>query len=185
MTARASSELGPVVLLPAGIAVVDEVPRRVPLPALLFDRHEVCIGQYRLCVAADACTVPEERIPVYATAPDDWPVVNVTANEAFGYCRWLGRRLPTVEEWERAARGLDGRPFPWETGGPEASRVNAAAADGSVAPGPVPVGDRRFAAGDTPEGIAHLIGNVEEWTSTEMVDTAEAPGREVGVWEGG
>ena len=102
----------------------------------------------------------------HATAPDDYPVQSPTGMEAARFCDWLGGRLPTVEEWEYAARGTDGRPFPWgyELPDQDTIRVNTFVGGRSWAEHPVAVDDPDFARGSTPEGIMHLIGNVAEWT---------------------
>ena len=171
------------VLLAGGTALLGETPQPVAVPTLLIDRHEVSLGQYRLCVRSEACSVPEKHgTPVFATGPDAWPAVDVTARQAAAYCAWVGRRLPTITEWERAARGLDGRPYPWGTGPPTPDLVNAAMPD--ARPSLVAVEDSAFAGGDTPEGIAHLLGNAEEWTRSVVEPTDGLRAREVGVWDG-
>jgi formylglycine-generating enzyme len=89
------------------------LPRKVFLSAFAMDRDEVTVSDYRTCIATGACPLDpliagDER---YINAP--WPLVNVTWYEAQQFCRWRGGRLPTEAEWERAARGSDGRRWPW------------------------------------------------------------------------
>ena len=87
--------------------------------AYWIDKTEVSNTKYSECVEANVCTPPIEvslsRISEYYgnVEYDDYPVVNITFDQAQSYCEWLGGRLPTNKEWEKAARGTDGRGFPW------------------------------------------------------------------------
>lgn len=94
----------------------------------------------------------------------DHPVVHVDWVDAGAYCTWAGMRLPSVKEWEKAARGdLDLRVFPWGDEEPEAGKLREFVALGS---GTVPVQTRL--KGVSPYGVHHMIGNVEEWTSSPL-----------------
>ncbi|WP_343425010.1 formylglycine-generating enzyme family protein [Candidatus Amarolinea dominans] len=86
--------------------------RKVHLPAFSIDSYEVTYKQYRLCMNSGDCSLPLEPADVegIATADERLPVVWVTAYQAVDFCRWIGRRLPSEVEWERAARGSTGRP---------------------------------------------------------------------------
>jgi formylglycine-generating enzyme required for sulfatase activity len=172
---REAVAAAPMVSFPGGPAVLGglgasgpQARQRRTVPAFSIDKYEVTNGQYQLCVRANRCSRPLEpaQFKGYDQANPDLPVVYVTAYQAAGFCRWQGneRRLPSSAEWERAARGTDGRPWPWGTAEPSARRANVSF--DKPATGTVGVHDGRFADGATPEGITGLIGNVAEWTST-------------------
>jgi formylglycine-generating enzyme required for sulfatase activity/predicted Ser/Thr protein kinase len=127
----------------------------VTLPAFAIDRTEVTVGAYeRFALATNA-----ER-PWGGVLPDSLlPVAGVQWSEASAFCGTRGARLPTEFEWEAAARGLSGRRYPWGE-----SFDAVAASLGSSGPWRVGVRPR----GNTPEGVADLIGNVWEWTSSRF-----------------
>ena len=100
----------------------DEQPqRRVFISAFWIDRYEVTNAAYQRFVQATGHRAPANSNPAVTlweqNAPisgiDQHPVVNVSWEDAATYCRWLGKRLPTEAEWEKAARGTDGRRYPW------------------------------------------------------------------------
>jgi len=118
--------------------------------------------------------------------PEDWddqveypnrPVVGVSWFEAAAYSAWAGSRLPAEAEWEKAARGTEGRKFPWGNEPADPSRLNS---DGNVGR-PTPVG--LYPAGATPSGIYDMAGNVWEW----CCDVVNEPVRVVrgGSWNFG
>jgi formylglycine-generating enzyme required for sulfatase activity len=150
----------------------DERPVRTRvLPAFSIDRTEVTRGDYAACVAAHRC----KPLPALAAGDADerLPAANVTWKEAQAFCRFTGGRLPTEAEWEKAARGTDGREFPW---GNEAGcdRGNWGNFDGegpcaTSNPGrPVAVG--RYPSGASPYGVLDLGGNVWEWVADRYDD---------------
>jgi formylglycine-generating enzyme required for sulfatase activity len=183
-----AGELGPTVYLPGGTALVGAPPHPVYVAALDFDVHEVSLRQYRLCVRVGECQAPREEDDGGRFSRDgdqDLPVVAVSAFQAAAYCAWVGRRLPTQDEWERAARGLRGRLYPWGSRAPTPGQAYGIVGAHRPASGPIPVEDPRVASGRTPEGVWQLIGNVQEWTSTEaQAPHGTSPAKQLGSWDG-
>jgi formylglycine-generating enzyme required for sulfatase activity len=166
--------------IPAGVAVIgtddpeaseEELPQwMTELEAFLIDRYEVTNYQYGLCVRAGTCDPPHDPAYFDNPASQDLPVVGVTAYQADTYCRWLGKRLPTELEWERAARGPDGKDWPWGNDSPSPQYANLAfddAVDSLLLPA------HSFQKVPSAEGIYNLVGNVWEWTSSYLQSYAE------------
>ena len=139
----------------------DEQPRRtVVVSTFYIDRDEVTRADYARCVAAGAC--PPARGATAADAASRLPVTGVSWFDAARYCRFAGERLPTEAEWERAARGTDGRIYPWGDE-PDCARANFGNYDGE---GRCPKNPGRPEAVGARGGEIHdLAGNVWEWVA--------------------
>jgi len=163
------------VLVPAGTFVMgarddreDNGPaHEVYLDAFWIDMYEVTVGEYKEFLRSFSREEYQPREPYgsmpphYFTAPhyEAYPMVNLSWFAAQAYCAWKGKRLPTEAEWEKAARGTDGRIWPWgHEFQPESANV-AGMRDGYLYTAPVGT----YPAGKSPYGVYDLAGNVLEW----------------------
>jgi formylglycine-generating enzyme required for sulfatase activity len=171
---RRGDSPGEMIKIPAGKFIrgtngrlPDEGPQHeITLPAFLIDKYEVTNLQYKKFI--DAAQRPAPDHFVGRNVPEgkaDHPVVYVTWNDAKAYCEWAGKRLPNDKEWEKAARGTDGRTFPW---GEEfdINKVNSPVrwANLNLVGDTTPVG--AFEGGKSPFGLYDVSGNVWEWTAS-------------------
>ena len=131
----------------------------VSLDAYWIDRLEVTNAQYRLCVKAGSCEEPRSWTDVNFNG-DDQPAV-VPWDSADAYCTWAGARLPTEAEWEKAARGTDGRKWPWGNTF-EANRANISGEEDGYG-FTAPVGS--FPEDTSPYGVLDVAGNATEWVA--------------------
>lgn len=178
----------------------DERPREIHVAGFRIMKFEVTNDMFAHFVAATGhVTDPERQKKGYvwtdrwrAVAHADWrhpsgrarsieglgshPVVQVSARDAHAYCRWRGLRLPSEQEWELAARGTDGRRYPWGNDPPRKSTPKRAnfgtldccapdRSDGFARTSPV----GHYPAGRSPFGVYDMAGNVWEWTSSPYV----------------
>jgi len=142
--------------VPAGTFLYGERKERRTLPAFRIMRTPVTVAMYRAYCQAAGVQMP--------TAPrwgwhDDHPVVNVSWNDAQAFCAWTGLALPTEEQWEKAARGTDGRKYPW--GDRWDARRCVCSVGRANAESTVPVGSKP--EGASPYGCLDMAGNVREW----------------------
>jgi len=156
-----------------GLCAPAETPSRTPwVSGFFLDRTEVTVDAYRACVEAGVCARPVSLSLCNYGSSDrgNFPVNCVTWDHALTYCRWRGGRLPTEAEWEKAARGTDGRLWPWgnepfDAGG--VFRANLGEGFASVLRSrdhwelDAPVGF--YPEGASPFGALDLAGNLAEW----------------------
>lgn len=149
----------PMVLVPAGEFYFGPDRVKLTLPDYYIDRFPVTNAEYKKFVEATGAPEPTHwRRGAWPEGKADHPVVNVTWEQAAAYADWVGKRLPTEEEWEKAARGTDGREWPWGSSF-DSSRCNT---NESGIWDTTPVG-KYSPAGDSPCGAADMAGNVWEW----------------------
>jgi len=177
----------------------DEKPGRLlSVEAFRIDRTEVSVAEYGRCADAEACssdglTPPgDSKFAINGVDHSDWlqacnwgtagrenrPMNCLSWQQANAYCHWAGKRLPTEAEWEKAARGIAGRKYPWgnrdfvgaglvaniadETFKRKNPNMEAAKGYDDAFLETAPVGS--FPAGASPYGALDMIGNVSEWT---------------------
>jgi formylglycine-generating enzyme required for sulfatase activity len=144
----------------------DERPAHTVLvEAFKIDKFEVTNEQFEMLVKETGYVSDAEKAGdsmtwrTFAKDRPRHPVVKVSWNDAVAYCKWAGKRLPTEAEWEKAARGTDGRIYPW---GHEWDATKANTKEGEYR-GTTAVGS--FPDGASPYGVMDMAGNVAEWTA--------------------
>lgn len=137
-----------------------EFPRQIRSTAAYYiDKFEVTNAQYQAFVVATGHRLPKYWRSRLFNQPQQ-PVVGVGWADARAYAQWAGKRLPSEVEWEKAARGTDGRLWPWGNQ-PQGSRYN-----GHVQGNFAPVAVGSFPTGASPYGVMDMAGNVYEMTSS-------------------
>ncbi len=153
---------GAVVPVPAGDFQFGSNKARMTLAEFSIDRTEVSNRAYAEFAQATGAPVP-------AGSPEH-PVVNVTFDQAKSFCAWAGKQLPNEQQWEKAARGTDGRSYPW---GSEMKAELAAVKENPLAAnGPLAVGS--LTAGQSPSAALNMAGNVWEWVEKPHTPSALA-----------
>lgn len=194
-----SPDEAPMALIPEGQfwmgidppqALEDEHPRhKVWLDAYFMDLYEVTTAQYARFLSATGRTPPLFCETVDLAAHGDRPVIGVDWTEADAYCRWIGKRLPSEAEWEKAARGADERRYPWGNQEPAPELANfALGARFSYNQVLMPVD--HYEKGRSPYGMYNMGGNVYEWvqdwydgTYYERSPERNPPGPETGQFK--
>jgi len=187
----------PWIQVPGGLFAAGADQAEIDLPGFAIERTEVTNGRYEeflaACPRGSACgprELPsywEDRS--YLASHRDNPVVFVAWSDAANFCRWSGGRLPTAIEWEKAARGSDGRAYP--TGGtldPASANILGADRHGEKLSAAKqiptwPVTDSRYARDRSPYGVLAMAGNVSEWTSSASADEPDLRLVAGGSWD--
>lgn len=157
-------------LIAGGKLTMGTPKKEVSVGAICLDVNETTADEYAACVKAGKCTDTQLKCAPQATYGVDGkgnhPINCVDYAQANAYCKAQDKRLPTPEEWEIAARGPEGRTYPWGNDKPSAQACWSGA---ELHTGTCPVG--ATPAGDTPEGVHDLAGNVFEWTAPKVETT--------------
>ncbi len=199
--APAAKDFGKMIAVPAGEFLYGPDKTKQSTGAYWIDEYEVTIGQYKQFLDAlkahptdqyEAPNVPkghrhenDKWDNVYAAAKDggtlnrasldlNCPAVQVDWFDAYAYAKWKGHRLPTEQEWEKAARSTDGRRFPWGDDATQIQKVNTSADYNDRDPGAKGMTDgyNRWSPVDAMTGdrsvygVMDMAGNVAEWTAT-------------------
>jgi formylglycine-generating enzyme required for sulfatase activity len=135
---------------------------QVYLDAFYMDKFEVTNALYKACVEAGTCQPPMDSRHYNNSSYSNHPVVYVHWQMADNYCYWRGAQLPTEAQWEKAARGTDGRTFPWGEG-LNCSKANYCNEDTTE------VGS--YPSGVSPYGLFDMAGNVWEWVTDYYSET--------------
>lgn len=142
----------------------DRPAHEVDLPAYEIDKFEVTNADFAAFVEATGHQTDAEKAgkkywgDSFGAGKENHPVVRTTWNDAVAYCEWVGKRLPTEAEWEKAARGTDALRYPWgNEWDPGKANVKETGLRSTAVVG-------SFGAGASPYGLEDMVGNVWEWT---------------------
>lgn len=173
------------VLVPEGEFLYGDNNQVTWLGSFYIDKYEVSTKQYATFIAATGRKAPQFWEDITASDGEK-PVVGVTWDDADAYCRYYGKRLPTEYEWEKAARGIDGRKYPWGNDEPNQSlasydwdQMRKWRGYGTL------VSVESHEGGTSPYGIYNMLGNVWEWTSSERKEVYENYTHSYKIFRGG
>lgn len=147
-------------LVPAGSFRAGQDRHSASLPDFYIDKTEVTNAEY-----AKFCQATSRPVPQLAPGLGEYPATNVTYYDATAFASWAGKRLPTALEWEKAARGGDGRVYPWG----DEPRKELAAVDAAA-----PVPETLLSGGASPYGAVHMAGNAAEWVDQRLTPSLQA-----------
>jgi formylglycine-generating enzyme required for sulfatase activity len=181
---REALRLGPLIRIPVspnyelGTDTPDpnrnESPRQtLDLPPFQLEKYATSNHRYYLCVQAGVCLQPDDLRPLQDPTLATLPVTNINIFQAQQFCQWLDRRLPTEVEWERGARGPDSWLWPWAEG--ETAQVTAQDMGNFLGGVGRLTAVDSFPAGQSPEQLYNMAGNIWEWTSSYADNTSYAP----------
>jgi eukaryotic-like serine/threonine-protein kinase len=162
-----NTETGQMVLVPGGPFIQGNEKQPQVVPAFYIDRTEVTNEMYEKFAAATNRPLP----PNFPKDRPQDPVVNVTIADANAYAKWAGKRLPTSNEWEKAARGTEGKTWPW------GDANNAEYANVSDNP---KITERKLMPADSmpqgasPYNVVHMAGNALEYVSNDITPSTDA-----------
>lgn len=171
-TVREEDQRGPMLYVPAGPFVFGREGRTASTGAFWIDKFPVTNRQYE-----NFCRATNYRLPKFLKDKDarfshpDAPVVGVSVADAQKYAAWVGKDLPTEEQWEKAARGVDGRTYPW---GEDATITDARACAGRDAATGTTAPVAASSEGVSPYGVRDMVGNVWEWTKSTITENNES-----------
>ncbi len=179
------------ITIPAGEFLYGKDKQKKTVTSFQIAKYPVTNAQYYQFIKATKHNSPKHWQNGYVLeGSEDHPVVNVSWHDAQSYCKWARCRLPTEEEWEKAARGTDGREFPSGNQEPKVNYslvtqpenefcnfLNFSISDGKIWTTPV---GQYSSKGDSPYGCADMAGNVWEWTVSKYTDSYVVRG---GSWD--
>ena len=145
--------------------------RKVALPAYRIDIYEVTHGQWIKFTTEGEYDSEGRWRQFYTIGKEDFPVTNVTWEDAQAFCEWAGKRLPTEAEWEKAARGTEGNKYPWGNKfDAYKSNCNEKGYGNTVEVG-------QMQSDKSVYGVYDMMGNAQEWTSEKLKPYPKSPVR--------
>jgi formylglycine-generating enzyme required for sulfatase activity len=162
-------KIGEMKLIPAGEFIMGSnkdkfasPEHKVNLPAYYMDVYEVTFEQWIKFLTESKYPAESDWQRYFTVGREEYPVANLTLDDAKAYAKWAGKRIPTEAEWEKAGRGPDGFLYPWgNTWDPTKTNTGEWGKADTVR-----VGERKLDR--SPYGIQDMMGNVQEWTVDEL-----------------
>jgi formylglycine-generating enzyme required for sulfatase activity len=162
-----TTDTGEMALVPGGPFLQGADKKQVTVPPFYIDRTEVRNEAYQKFCAATNRPLPEG----FPTARPKYPVVNVTAADAIAFAKWAGKRLPLAVEWEKAARGTEGKNWPWgDVSDPKRANVS----DNSTLSKHELMEAETMPEGASPYNALHMAGNALEYVGDDITPSPDA-----------